>query len=182
MGVKRMSRWDRYWMRKVYPDIDDFYVQEARNTWGCGPVKDLNDLADWLRIVYIDLEKASYVVDFDRYSEHILKFKEGVDAVTDSLSGLSEVCDHIATIIKINDGVSALSRIGNIRNDPEGAAKAFGKVLSGIGELAHFLPYPASDYVGILQGAVDFFVTVRRQMQPEVHMREPGIRETIENL
>lgn len=182
MGAEKRGWWYTYWFKQAHPDIDGVYVATVKQTWSCGPIKDLTDLTDGLEVVSDYLDKTQYVREFDRYQGKISQIKSGVNAVKDNLSNLDEVCNTINSVLKIDEGVSALIRIGDIRNDPEGAAVAFGKTLSGIGEIAKFLPYPVSAYVGILSGAEDFFVNMRHSMNPRVHMREPGIKEVIDNL
>ena len=84
------------------------------------------------------------------------------------------------TGIKIVKAVSDLR--GNIRDNPQRAAKAFGKLFSGIGELASYLPFPINSYIGIFAEAEDFFENIRVLTQPEVHFREPGLRDVINNV
>ena len=81
--------------------------------------------------------------------------------------------------MKIVKAVSDLR--GNIRDNPQRAAKAFGKLFSGIGELAEYLPFPISSYLSIFADAEDYFETVRVLTQPEVHMN-PAVRDVIDNL
>ncbi len=84
------------------------------------------------------------------------------------------------SVVRITQAVYDLR--GNIRDNPQKAAKAFGKLFSGIGELANYLPFPVNSYLAIFAKAEDFFENVRANMQPEVHFREPGSRELINNL
>ncbi len=188
MGQKKVGWWNEYWYKKIYPDVDGFYVATVEETWSCGPIKDLTDFADGLEVASSYLDKTRYVPVFDKYQAKISQIKSGVDAVRNTASKIGDICDKIAAIHKIDQGVRALIEIGEIQNDPEGAAAAFGKVLSGVGEIASYLPYPVSAYVGILKGAENFFLDMRHKMSEKVHMREssggsaPGVRETIDNL
>lgn len=82
--------------------------------------------------------------------------------------------------MKILEGVNGLR--GKIRDNPQAAAIAFGKLFSGIGELAKYLPPPINGYFGIFADAENFFETLRVKTQPEVHFKERGLREVIDNL
>lgn len=105
------------------------------------------------------------------YSEHVSGFAE-------KLAMPGTVIKNFQSAMKITSAVTGLK--GKISDNPQAAAKAFGKLFAGIGELASYLPFPGVGmYLEIFAGAEDFFENIRVQTQPEVHMGEPGLREGI---
>lgn len=133
-----------------------------------------------------NLEKASgylnameYVVD-ERYK--VAEYRSKIDKTVEVLSLPDTVSQNVMSALKIARAVDDLRKIGYLQNDPTGAALAFGRLFAGVGELARYLPPPVNGYFEIFADAEMFFVNLRAQMQPEVHMREPGLREVIDNL
>jgi hypothetical protein len=68
---------------------------------------------------------------------------------------------------------------GSVYKNPTGAAKAFGKLFAGVGELAQYLPWPANSYIGLFAEAEDFFVNMQIQIVP--HMR-PSHRRVADEI
>jgi hypothetical protein len=148
----------------------------------CGAIGDVAVIAEDLNEATAYLEYAKYVPEFDEIVGRLSQVQDGVNAVSGGLSRAVNLCASIKSVSKIRNSIAVLSQLDDLRSDPEAAARAFGTLLSGVGELAQFLPPPANGFLVILRDAKDFFVTLRQQMQPEVHMREEGLREVIDNL
>ncbi len=123
------------------------------------------------------LEVAEYFVDD---MGKLQEFRSRIDKTVEVLSLPDTVVKNYMTAMKIVQAVADLR--GNIRQNPQRAAKAFGKLFSGIGELAHYLPFPVNSYIAIFAEAEDFFENIRVQMSPEVHMKERGLREVIDGI
>ena len=77
------------------------------------------------------------------------------------------IVTNINSARKIYDALDSLK--GSIYKNPTGSAKAFGKLFAGVGELARYLPWPASSYVGMFADAENFFVDMQTKIVP--HMR-----------
>ena len=139
----------------------------------CSKIDDLDGLTKTLKTASSYVDKAKYVPGFDKYTEKLAKYQEGVDAVTGKIAEAKNICSKIDSVLKIRNSIKTLNSIGDIRNDRAGSAKAFGQLLSGVGELADdlHLPYPVSAYIGLLKGADDFFETLRQEMDPSVHIK-----------
>ena len=158
-----MGLWDDLWKPMPFPV---WKLNEMRGKL----VSALNDASGYLEI-------AEYFVnDADRLSAYRSKINE----VSNVLSLPDTVVKNYLSAVKIIQAVSDLR--GDIRKNPQRSAKAFGKLFSGIGELAQYLPFPVNTYLEIFAGAEDFFENIRANMDMSVHFREPGIRETIDNL
>ncbi len=121
------------------------------------------------------------------YAEHfvddghkLVEYRQKVDHVLSVISAPDTAIKNLVSVAKIAQAVSDLR--GSIHDNPQRSAKAFGKLFSGIGELARYLPFPVNTYLELFAEAEDFFENIRVQMSPEVHFREPGIRDVIENL
>jgi hypothetical protein len=125
------------------------------------------------------LENMEYVVD-ERHK--VAEYRSKIDKTVEVLKFPDTAYRNTKSALKIAMAVRELSKIRYIPNDPNRAALAFGRLFAGIGELAHYLPPPVNGYFEIFAEAEMFFVNLRAKMQPEVHMREPGLRETIDNL
>jgi hypothetical protein len=125
------------------------------------------------------LEYTEYIVD-DQNSEIIANYRGKLDKVVEVLELPNTLKRNYLTVVKIISAVSDLR--GDIRANPQRAAKAFGKLFAGVGELAAYLPPPINTYLEIFAEAENFFEDLRVKMQPEIHMRERGLREVIDNL
>lgn len=130
-----------------------------------------------------DLEKAS---EYLGYAEHfvddghkLIEYRGKVNEVVKVLSMPDTAVKNLMSAVKITQAVYDLR--GNIRDDPQKAAKAFGKLFSGIGELASYLPFPINSYLAIFAEAENFFENIRVQMQPDIHFKEPGISKYMDD-
>jgi len=140
-----------------------------------------NDLRKQLKN---NLEKASEYLGYAEYfvndGHKLIEYRGKIDEVVKVLSLPDTAIKNVMSVVKIAHAVSDLR--GNIRDNPQRSAKAFGKLFSAIGELANYMPFPINTYLALFAEAENFFENIRVQMSPEVHFREPGIREVIENL
>ncbi|HQY67009.1 MAG TPA: hypothetical protein PLD38_06985 [Pyrinomonadaceae bacterium] len=119
----------------------------------------------------------------DAGSAHLQKLGEikgALDKTIDVLSFPETAIKNIGAAIEISYAISDLR--GDIRSNPQRSAKAFGRIFAGLAVFSQYMPFPVSMYFSIFEGAEDFFENLRIQMQPEIHMREPGLREVIDNL
>jgi hypothetical protein len=126
------------------------------------------------------LQGAEYAVRED-YAGKIANIRDKLNSTKDSISKFLEHYDSLEEVWKFTNIVREIRRI-DIMQDPQGAALAFGKAFSSIGKFLSKLPAPFSFYGEFLAGMETFFDDVRRGLDPEVHMKEPGIREVIRNL
>lgn len=129
-----------------------------------------------------DLERASDALmiaeAFVDDIETLRGYRSKVDEIVHMLSLTDTVISNVRSAIKIYGAVSDLR--GNIRNNPEKAAKAFGRLFSGIGELAQYMPFPISSYLGIFKDAENFFENVRQNTRPMAQKTDPISREAAE--
>ena len=126
------------------------------------------------------LQGAEYVVRED-YVGKIATLRSTLNSTKDSVSTFLEYYDSLEEIWKFTNIVKEINRIDIMKN-PRGAALAFGKAASSIGKFLTKFPPPFSVYGEFLTGMETFFDDVRRGLDPEVHMKEPGVREVIRNL
>lgn len=148
--------------------------------WTTEPNKAKENLKEMLDYASSAPDIAETFTDSRSGLAKIRNLKGKLGTMSKVLTTPETVIQNVHSVIKISRAIGDLR--GNIRDNPQKAAKAFGKLFSGIGELAPFMPFPISSYVAIFADAEDFFENLRVQMQPEVHFREPGIREVINNL
>lgn len=155
----------------------DKLIEPLEMSWLQGPSKVKEKIINSLEFTSQALEVAeSFIDDVDKLSDYRAK----IDKTVEILSLPDTIIENYGSAMKIVKAVSDLR--GNIRDNPQRAAKAFGKLFSGIGELAEYLPFPINSYLAIFADAEDFFENVRVQRQPEIHFREPGLRDVIDNL
>lgn len=126
------------------------------------------------------LQGAEYMVQED-YVGKIATLRSNLNSVKDSVSNLVEYYDTLEEIWNFTNIVKELKRIDIMKN-PRAAALAFGKAASSIGKFLSKFPPPFSYYGQFLEGMETFFDDVRRGLDPEIHMKEPGVREVIRNL
>ena len=113
------------------------------------------------------------------------EYKSKIDTTVKVLNApetAASVINDLKSTMQIAKAVSDLRKIKYLHNDPERAAYAFGRLFAGVGKLSKYLPPPVNGYFEIFADAEMFFVNTRAKMQPEVHMREPGLRDVIDNL
>jgi hypothetical protein len=173
-------------LKPIYP-LEVLQKQKGKPRSICAAVEDADNTVEDLTKVSAYLETTKFMPEFDGFAGRVEQIQEGILAVSSTLSTAKNVCANIKSVAKIGNGIAKLNDIGDdLRQDPEGAAEAFGELLSGVGELAQYLPFPANSYLGIFSDAKDFFVNVRRNMQPEVHMKERDgtgtVKDVIDNL
>ncbi len=77
---------------------------------------------------------------------------------------------------KIAEAISILKRMGSSLDNQQAAAQAYGKLFSGIGELAEYLPPPINSYLAIFADAEDFFENIRVQADPKIHIRGDNLK------
>jgi hypothetical protein len=138
------------------------------------------ELKDALSDASMALKVAENLVDSEEKRALIRLYRGKINEVSHMLSKFNTTIKNYHIAKKIVSAVSDLQ--GNIRDNPQKSAKAFGKLFSGIGQLSHYLPFPINSYFAIFADAENFFENLRIQMQPEIHFKEPGLREVIENL
>ncbi len=128
-----------------------------------------------------DLEFASsnLKIVYSSDKDSIYKSAKGLEDIIKILKLQETAVKNFHSAKKIVEAISALKKIGSIRDNQEAAAVAFGKLFSGVGELAEYLPPPINGYIGIFKDAENFFSNVRANMQPGIHLREAGLREAL---
>lgn len=91
------------------------------------------------------------------YGKHISEF-------AGHLSKPGTIIKNFQAAMKITEAITGLR--GKISDNPQAAAKAFGKLFAGIGQLASYMPFPFSMYLEIFAGAEDFFVNLQKAIVP----------------
>ena len=152
----------------------------------CGPTsssakKNLELLVGELEEWENSLEYAKYVQDFSEYAHKIEELRGKISVVRETLS---KPLAYAATYEDSKELLSAIRRIRQIdpRTNPAAAAKAYGAAMRSFGRLVELLPPPANAVGTLIAEMGMIFHKVVANMQPEVHFREPGLREVIENL
>jgi hypothetical protein len=126
------------------------------------------------------LSYLKHIVGSGEEYNRLLKYEEGLGKAGEWLSMPETVVENIAAAYKITRGFKHLSKIGNIRNDPEGAAWAFGKIFKGIGDLSSHLPAFLGAYLSIFSEAENFFLDIRHKMSEKTHFKQwPTIMDDI---
>lgn len=113
------------------------------------------------------IKLSRYFAD-DEIGKKLGKCGEKVGEFAGYLALPETVVKNFQAAIKITTAIAGLK--GKISDNPQGAAIAFGKLFSGIGELASYVPFPgARAYFEFFKGAENFFENIRVKTQPEVH-------------
>lgn len=145
------------------------------------PLPSLKDIHKTKQELIEDLETASeylavaedLIEDGNRLTEYRCKITRTVEV----LSFPDAKYKNIVTGMKIARAVSDLDHIGDIAHNLQAAARAFGRLFGGMGELARHLPPPVNGYVAIFAEAEDYFESLRVKKQPQLRMREEEARE-----
>ena len=126
------------------------------------------------------LEHAEMIFD---EKHKIGAYKSKIDMTVKVLNApetAASIINDLKSTMQIAKAVSDLRKIKYLHNDPARAAWAFGRLFAGIGKLSKYIPPPVNGYFEIFAEAEMFFVTIMRQRDPRVHMREPGALEGTE--
>lgn len=109
--------------------------------------------------------------------ERLRRSREAVDAILRVLDRIEIFRD----VDSVRAAIQELRRIGDVRNNPEGAARAFGLLLSSLGRLSSRLPFPANAYSGFLSESSEFFSNMLSALDPARRWgRREDWREAIE--
>ena len=129
----------------------------------------LDSAAENLSDVETAMILASYFGD-EKIGKELSVYGGKVGEFAGHLARPGSVIKNFQAAMKISQAVVNLR--GKISDNPQAAAKAFGKLFSGIGELASYLPFPgAREYLGFFKGAENFFENIRVMSQIEVHIK-----------
>ncbi len=143
--------------------------------------QDVQSLIDGLDELDAKLQKAEIAAYLlTEYSEKIADIREKLGIAKDAISkpfDAYQVLDEVGTFI---DAVREAEKF-NPGENPVGQAKAYGKAINSLGKVIGRLPL-VGVYGPVLEELGRSFATIVANMQPEVHFREPGIREIIHNL
>lgn len=112
------------------------------------------------------IQVAEMAVD-DITRERLSSFRVPLEKTARVLALPNATVSNINSARKIYEALDSLE--GSVYKNPTGSAKAFGKLFAGVGELARYLPWPASSYIGLFAEAEDFFVNMQAKIVP--HMR-----------
>ena|SRR5688572_2974548 len=132
----------------------------------CTALDDMGDLISGLNFASRMMDTALNVPSYSRARERLRGAMRRVHRITEVLGTAQGLCDDFSSVEKIRRAVESLRRIGSVGTDPQGAARAFGDLLSGLGELSSHLPPPANSYAEWLAQSGDFFVNMLAQMGP----------------
>ncbi len=112
---------------------------------------------------------------------------ENLREVRASIGKVIAVVSLPDTVLKNYEAARMITRAandlrGNISDDPQRAALAFGKLFKGLSSFVEYLPPPLNMLAEMFADLEYFFETIRQQRHPNVHMREPGALELVDNL
>lgn len=106
------------------------------------------------------------------YAEHfvddghkLVEYRQKVDHVLSVISAPDTAIKNLVSVAKIAQAVSDLR--GSIHDNPQRSAKAFGKLFSGIGELARYLPFPVTLILNCLPKPKTFLKTSEFKCRPK---------------
>ena len=134
----------------------------------------LESAAENLNDVETVLTLSSYFAN-DEIGEKLGVYGGKISEFAGHLALPGTVVKNFQAAIKITTAIAGLK--GKISDNPQAAAKAFGKLFSGIGELASYLPFPgARAYFEFFKGAENFFENIRVKTQPEIHFKNDNKR------
>ncbi len=143
---------------------------------GCAASTDLQNLRDALQQGERAMHVAEGISTFTRARPGIRdtfgQARRGLGAVGRALGSVQDICLDLRAAEQIQAAIRVLNQDGVIQRNPEVAARAFGNLFAGFGRLAHHLPPPADAYAQILEGCGDFFVNMRRAIDPDERWRD----------
>ncbi|MGH9593561.1 MAG: hypothetical protein ACRD5L_10750 [Bryobacteraceae bacterium] len=138
---------------------------------GCAANTDVEDLKDALEKGEHSMQLAEVWSAFTGrkpgVTEKFAQAREGLGKIKGVLDTAQNTCLNLRAVGQIHSAIKVLNQDGLIQQDPDAAAKAFGQLFVGFGRLAHYLPPPANLYADILESCGDFFVNMRRKLDPE---------------
>lgn len=139
-------------------------------------IKDLKSAADkGKKSIEVAEISSEFLTKFQKPAQKLGKAKEALGKISSTLGSVEDICLDIQAVGKIHEGIKVLQNEHVIRDDPEKAAKAFGNLFGGFGQLAKHLPFPADLYADILIGAGgDFFNEVRNLLTKDDDMKNLG--------
>ncbi|MCS6875134.1 MAG: hypothetical protein N2Z23_09430 [Pyrinomonadaceae bacterium] len=138
--------------------------------WTHGPSsrgESLENLKTGLEYANKCLAVAESVLEFRQRPEALQRLRKSREAINATL----RVIDGIQVfrgVSRVREAIEELRRIGNISRNPQRAARAFGELLSGLGELSDYLPYPANTYSKFLKESGGFFSNMLRALDPNL--------------
>lgn len=152
----------------------------------CGPMS--SSAKETLQYVEKELDEfdtslqiVEHMTEFSEYSHKIEELRGKISTIK---SGISKTVNYASTYEDAKQFLKAIRRIRGLGNsaDPVTAARAYGAAMKSLGRLVEKLPPPAGSVGTLIAEMGAIFHKVVANMQPEVHMREPGLREVIDNL
>lgn len=149
-------------------DVGMSIIRETVRGWVSGPHvtgEDLSNLQAGLSYADHCLHAAERVADFRQSSgavERLQRARQGIGAIQRVLGAI----DVFRDVESVRSAIEELRRIGNISNNPTGAARAFGQLFSALGRLSSRLPPPANSYSSFLAESGDFFGNVLSDLDP----------------
>jgi len=137
-------------------------IRETVRGWVHGPNLSGPDLAS-LRsgLTYADhaLNAAEHVAEFRQAEgavQRLQRTRRAIGNISRALDGIQVFRD----IDTVRSAIQELNRLGNVSRDPAAAARAFGRLCSGLGGLSSHLPPPANTYADFLSESGDFFTNM----------------------
>jgi hypothetical protein len=139
----------------------------------CTAIQDLDGFHTGLDYFGDSLHVAESLPVFNRgrARERLQTGRTALRGVLGRWESVSNLCANYEAVVKIQEGLRRLRRIGAVRNNPAEAAHAFGQIFEGLGQFATYLPPPLNAYAQILQNCGTFFTNMRQQIDPNERWR-----------
>jgi hypothetical protein len=154
-------------------DIGIGIISDTIRGWLHGPTisgADLATLRSGLTYAEHSMAAAARLAEFRRMpgaTQYLQRARQAIGTVSQGLDGI-QVFREIDTVRR---AIQDLNRIGNVANDPNAAARAFGQLCSGLGQLSSHLPPPANTYADFLSESGEFFTNMLSNLDPAQRWR-----------
>lgn len=157
-------------------------IRDTIRVWLHGPtvtVDDLTTLRSGLTYADHSMVAAERLPAFRRMpgaTQQLQQIRQAIGVVSQGLDGI-QVFREIDTVRR---AIQDLNRLGNVANNPAAAARAFGQLCSGLGQLSSHLPPPANTYADFLSESGDFFTNVLRDLTPAERMAHSEVGAAVD--
>lgn len=151
-------------------DNESLYARIVRWINGCAQNTEIKNLQDALEKGEKAMLVAEGISSFSNQRPGLQKVlgdaRGGLGSIKKTLGKAQKMCLDLSALEQIHSAIRVLNQDGVIERKPDVAARAFGNLFVGFGQLAERLPPPANAYAQILKGCGNFFVNMRRALDP----------------
>jgi hypothetical protein len=136
----------------------------------CASNTEIEDVKDALEKGEMAMQAAEGISTFTNQHAGVVgvfsQAREGFGTIRETLNAVHGRCLDLRAVNQIHAAIGVLNQDGVIQRNPEAAARAFGLLFVGLGQLATHLPPPADQYAQILLNCGDFFENMRQKLNP----------------